>query len=78
MTRKDLEVLAVLIVDEQERRFGPRALPLRSQGDQCDITKKDQYASIKTEEAESGEYKSPAQTARELLRPAPRAGSRKK
>lgn len=48
MTRNDWESLLRRVVREELARIDPRALPLRSQGDQCDNEQKDEYASIKT------------------------------
>ena len=65
MTHKELKILAVLIVDEQERRFEARALSAERKT--CDRNPKEKYASITTSKGGTGGYKSPAQIAHELL-----------
>jgi hypothetical protein len=67
VTRKDLKQLLREVIREELATLSARALPLRSQGDQCG-NEKEKYASTKTNETGSGEFKSPAQMARELLK----------
>ena len=68
MTHKELKILAVLIVDEQERRFEARALRQATKEVECRTNQKeDEYASTKTKRPGSGGWKSPAQMASDLL-----------
>lgn len=69
MTRKELKRLLREVIREELAMLTPGALSMRSERDQCDKQEhEDQYVSTKTNETASGEYKSPAQRARELQR----------
>lgn len=68
MTAKDLETLADLVAEKVLRKLDARALPLLSKDDdECDRTKEERYLFTQTKGAANGEYKSPAQMARELI-----------
>ncbi len=67
MTTKELKILAVLIVDEQERRVSARALQTTTKEIKCRTKQEEEFASTKTKKQGSGGWKSPAAMADELL-----------
>ncbi len=64
----DLEVIAELVAEKVIRRLGSGILHSRSEREPCGDETKGESASTHNQNAERGGWKSPAQTARELLK----------